>query len=47
MGDGKFYSKNPKTGKWDIPAPSKVNKELSKTEIQKAIDKGKKYIGHE
>lgn len=43
--NGKFFSKNPKSGQWDIPAPNRINEQLNKKEIDNAIQKGEKILG--
>ena len=43
--DGRFYSKNAQTGKYDDLAPREVNKLLEKQDVQKAIQKENKYLG--
>lgn len=45
--DKKFYSRNPKTGNWDVPAPKRVNEQLSNPDVQRAIQRGEKYLGNE
>lgn len=43
----KFFAKDPKTGKFEVEAPKKVNSLLKEKEIQGAIEKGLKYLGEE
>ena len=43
--DGKFYAKNPKTKEYTDLAPKRINKKLSNPEIQRAIEKGNRYLG--
>ena len=43
--DGKLFGKNPKTGNYDVPAPREINKLLEDPQFQKAIQKGKEYLG--
>ena len=43
----KFFSKNPKTDKYDIPAPNWINALLNKKSFRDAIKKGNKYLGNE
>ncbi len=45
--DGRFYSRDPKTNKWDVPAPNRVNEQLSNPNVQRAIQTGNKYLGNE
>ena len=43
--NGKFYAKNPKTGEYTDLAPRRINKKLSNPKIQRAIEKGNRYLG--
>ncbi|MBE6330635.1 MAG: hypothetical protein E7072_11100, partial [Bacteroidales bacterium] len=43
--DGKLFGKNPKTGNYDVPVPREINKLLEDPQFQKAIQKGKEYLG--
>ena len=43
--NGKFYAKNPKTGEYTDLAPRRINKKLSNPEVQRAIEKGNRYLG--
>lgn len=43
--DGKLFGKNSKTGNYDVPAPREINKLLEDPKFQKAIKKGKEYLG--
>ena len=45
--DGRFYYRDPKTNKWDVPAPNRVNEQLSNPNVQRAIQTGNKYLGNE
>jgi toxin YxiD len=45
VNDSKFYQYNSVTKEYDVLAPKKVNKLLEIKAIQKAIDKGLKYLG--
>lgn len=47
VNDNKFYGYNKTTQAFDKEAPKSVNKLLENKDIQKAIDKGLKYLGEE
>ena len=38
--DGRFYSRDPKTNKWNVPAPNRINEQLSNPNVQRAIQTG-------
>ena len=44
--DGRFYSRDPKTNKWNVPAPRRINEQLLKQDVQRAIRTGNKYLGN-
>ena len=44
--DGRFYSRDPKTKKWNVPAPNRINEKLSNPNVQRAIQTGNKYLGN-
>ncbi len=41
----KFFGKNSESGVFDVDAPKKVNELLGDKDVQKAIEKGKQYLG--
>ena len=43
--DGRFYSRDPKTNKWNVPAPRRINDQIFKQDVQRAIRTGNKYLG--
>lgn len=40
-----IFCSDPKTNKWNVPAPRKINDQIFKQDVQRAIRTGNKYFG--
>lgn len=40
-----FYSRDPKINKWNVPAPRRINNQIFKQDVQRAIRNAYKYLG--